>query len=75
MNLQIIDWSIIAVFFVIVLSIGFVASRTAGKSTQEFFLGGRGMRWWLLGISLRSSVSLNSWRSRASASLSMSKCC
>ncbi|MEM1085157.1 MAG: sodium:solute symporter family protein [Verrucomicrobiota bacterium] len=52
MDLANIDWVIIAIFFVIVLSIGFVASRTAGKSTQEFFLGGRGMPWWLLGISM-----------------------
>jgi solute:Na+ symporter, SSS family len=50
--LQSIDWTIIAIFFAIVLGIGFVASRTAGKSSQEFFLGGRGMPWWLLGISM-----------------------
>ncbi len=47
-----IDWVIIAVFFMIVLSIGWIASRTAGKSSSEFFLGGRGMPWWLLGVSM-----------------------
>ncbi len=47
-----IDWTIIGVFFGVVLGIGWVASRTAGKSSQEFFLGGRGMPWWLLGISM-----------------------
>ena len=36
----------------IVLGIGYVASRTAGKDTAQFFLGGRGMPWWLLGISM-----------------------
>lgn len=46
------DWSIIAIFFIIVIGIGYVASRSAGKSTSEFFLGGRGMPWWLLGISM-----------------------
>ncbi|QQL44733.1 hypothetical protein G3M56_012755 [Sulfuriroseicoccus oceanibius] len=50
--LQSIDWTIIAVFFAIVLGIGWVASKTAGKSSSEFFLGGRGMPWWLLGISM-----------------------
>jgi SSS family solute:Na+ symporter len=50
--LQSIDWTIITIFFAIVLGIGFIASRTAGKSSQEFFLGGRGMPWWLLGISM-----------------------
>ncbi len=47
-----IDWVIVGIFFVIVLSIGWIASRTAGKSSSEFFLGGRGMPWWLLGISM-----------------------
>ncbi len=52
MALSTLDWIIVAVFFIIVLGIGWVASRTAGKSTSEFFLGGRGMPWWLLGISM-----------------------
>ncbi len=50
--LQTIDWIIVGTFFVIVLTIGWLASRTAGKDTTEFFLGGRGMPWWLLGISM-----------------------
>ncbi|MEQ8688847.1 MAG: sodium:solute symporter family protein [Imperialibacter sp.] len=52
MVLSTLDWVIIAVFFAIVVGIGWVASLTAGKSTSEYFLGGRGMPWWLLGISM-----------------------
>jgi len=52
MLLQTIDWAVLGVFFLIVLSIGYVASKTAGKNTAEFFLGGRGMPWWLLGVSM-----------------------
>jgi len=52
MVLQSIDWVIVGIFFIIVLGIGWAASRTAGKSSSEFFLGGRGMPWWLLGISM-----------------------
>ncbi|MEN7549112.1 sodium:solute symporter family protein [Rapidithrix thailandica] len=52
MILEAIDWTIIGIFFVIVLSIGWIASKTAGKDTSEYFLGGRGMPWWLLGISM-----------------------
>jgi solute:Na+ symporter, SSS family len=52
MALQTIDWIIIGLFFAVVLSIGWIASKTAGKSSSEFFLGGRGMPWWLLGISM-----------------------
>lgn len=46
------DWTIIAVFFAVVIAIGIWASRSAGKSSAEFFLGGRGMPWWLLGVSM-----------------------
>ena len=52
MILEAIDWFVIIIFFVIVLSIGWIASRSAGKSSAEFFLGGRGMTWWLLGVSM-----------------------
>ena len=52
MKLELIDWSIIVIFFLITLLIGLWSSRTAGKSTDEFFLSGRNMPWWLLGISM-----------------------
>ena len=52
MLLTTIDWIIILIFFAIVLSIGWYASRTAGQNTDQFFLGGRAMPWWLLGISM-----------------------
>jgi len=52
MKLVTIDFVILAVFFSIVLLIGYIASKKAGKNTAEFFLGGRSMPWWLLGISM-----------------------
>jgi len=52
MKLEIIDWSILVIFFIILLSIGFFASKKAGSSVNEFFLSGRNMPWWLLGISM-----------------------
>jgi Na+/proline symporter len=50
--LQTIDWIVIGIFFVMVIGIGLMAAKTAGKNTSEFFLGGRGMPWWLLGVSM-----------------------
>jgi SSS family solute:Na+ symporter len=52
MKLVTVDFLILAIFFCIVLLIGYLASRKAGRDTTEFFLGGRGMPWWLLGISM-----------------------
>ena len=52
MQLSSLDWYILAAFFITLLSIGFWASKKAGKSVNEFFLSGRNMPWWLLGISM-----------------------
>lgn len=50
--LQPIDWLIIVAFFVVTLGIGLAATRKAGSSSSEFFLSGRSMPWWLLGVSM-----------------------
>ena len=52
MTLSNLDWGIIILFFALTLVIGIVVSRKAGTSTTEFFLSGRNMPWWLLGISM-----------------------
>lgn len=52
MQLSFLDWSVIVAFFVVSAAIGFVASRRAGKSFAEYFLAGKQMSWWLLGISM-----------------------
>lgn len=52
MILQSIDWIIIAAFFVVLLTIGYIASKNAGRSAVDFFNSGRNMPWWLLGISM-----------------------
>ena len=52
MTIGVIDWAIIIAFFVISLLIGVFASKTAGQSAKEFFLSGRNMPWWLLGVSM-----------------------
>jgi len=52
MTLSGLDWTIVAIYFVFVLAIGLMVSRKAGKNVSEFFLSGRNMPWWLLGISM-----------------------
>ncbi|MBE0638827.1 MAG: Na+:solute symporter [Bacteroidales bacterium] len=47
-----IDWIIIFLFFVILIGIAVFSSRSAGKGYNEFFLSGRNMPWWLLGVSM-----------------------
>ena len=52
MLLNYIDWIIIVSFLLISLFIGIYSSRKAGMSSTEFFAAGKGMPWWLLGISM-----------------------
>lgn len=52
MELSNLDLSIIFGFFAITLLIGIAVSRKAGKNANEFFLSGRNMPWWLLGVSM-----------------------
>ncbi|MBD3413113.1 MAG: Na+:solute symporter [Candidatus Aminicenantes bacterium] len=52
MALQTVDWAFIIGFFVLSLLIGLAVSKRAGKSSTEFFLSGRNMPWWLLGVSM-----------------------
>lgn len=52
MHLNLTDWIIVIIFFILLISIGIWSSRSAGKGYSEFFLSGRNMPWWLLGISM-----------------------
>lgn len=52
MNISSLDWIIILLFFAVFLAIGLRVSRKAGSSSKEFFLSGRNMPWWLLGVSM-----------------------
>ena len=52
MVLESIDWVIIISFFIISLGIGLYATRSASKNVTEFFLSGKNMPWWILGVSM-----------------------
>lgn len=51
-NLSGLDIAIIVIFFAITLFIGIWVSKKSGKNSTEFFLSGRNMPWWLLGVSM-----------------------
>src|SRR5947209_947165 len=52
MKLTLLDWIVIAAYFLFNLSIGVYYSRRARGSTSEFFLSGRHIPWWLAGTSM-----------------------
>ena len=52
MQISTLDWIIIFSFFALFILIGIYYSKRSGQSSKEFFLSGRDMPWWLLGISM-----------------------
>ena len=52
MNLSLLDWTVIAAYFLFNLGIGIYYARRASRSTSEFFLSGRNVPWWLAGTSM-----------------------
>ena len=52
MQLSTLDWLVIAAYVVVALSLGLYFARRAGRGTEEFFLSGRKLPWWLLGTSM-----------------------
>jgi len=52
MTLTTLDWTIVFAYFALSLAVGIWASKQAGKDTKSFFLAGRNMPWWLLGVSM-----------------------
>jgi Na+/proline symporter len=52
MLLSTLDWTIVGAYFTLSLIVGIWASKQAGTDTKSFFLAGRNMPWWLLGVSM-----------------------
>jgi Na+/proline symporter len=52
MALSVLDWSIIALYFALSLAVGLYYYRRAGESTEDYFVAGRQLPWWLAGTSM-----------------------
>lgn len=52
MNLAPLDWLIVAAYFGVSLGVGLMFTRRASRSTEDYFLAGRSVPWWLAGISI-----------------------
>ncbi len=52
MQVSFLDWTFVAVYFVLALGIGLYFSRKAGGDIVEYFTSGRSLPWWLAGTSM-----------------------
>src|SRR5208283_927466 len=52
MTLALSDWWAIAGYLLITLALGLYFRRRSGRSTEEYFVSGRTVSWWLAGTSM-----------------------
>ena len=52
MHLTSLDWAAIAGYLIITLVLGLYFRRKSGKSTEDYFVSGREVSWWLAGTSM-----------------------
>jgi solute:Na+ symporter, SSS family len=52
MKLTLVDWIVIAAYFLFNLAIGLYYRKRATKSVSDFFVSGRNVSWWLAGTSM-----------------------
>ena len=51
-SLHWVDWAIIVAYILFSLGVGIYFSKRAASSTEEYFLSGRSLPWWLVGTSM-----------------------
>jgi Na+/proline symporter len=56
MHLTAIDLTIIAAYVLLTVGVGFWIAKRASRSLTSYFLGGREISWWMLGVSNASGM-------------------
>ena len=54
--MQLIDWLIVLLYFVLTMGLGLYLSRRASSSLEDFFVSGRSLNWWLAGTSMAATT-------------------
>ncbi|NOX37770.1 MAG: Na+:solute symporter [Calditrichaeota bacterium] len=52
MQISLLDWTFIGLYFLLALGIGLYFAGRAGKNITEYFTSGRSLPWWLAGTSM-----------------------
>lgn len=50
-NLNTVDYTVIGIYFCVLVGLGVYLKKMASASLEDYFLGGRKLPWWALGIS------------------------
>ncbi|PIY50041.1 MAG: Na+/glucose cotransporter [Armatimonadetes bacterium CG_4_10_14_3_um_filter_66_18] len=54
-NLHAIDLTVFVLYFLVLIAVGLVAGRHAGDSSEDYFLAGRSLPWYVVGASFIGS--------------------
>lgn len=54
--MQVIDWLIVLLYFILTIALGLFLSRKAANSLEDFFVSGRSLPWWLAGTSMAATT-------------------
>ncbi len=54
--MQLIDWLIVLLYFIITMGLGLYLSQRAAQSLTDFFVSGRSLPWWLAGTSMAATT-------------------
>ncbi|WP_036484363.1 sodium:solute symporter family protein [Myxosarcina sp. GI1] len=54
--MQLIDWLIVLLYFILTIAMGLYLSRKAAVSMEDFFVSGRSLPWWLAGTSMAATT-------------------
>ena len=52
MQLTVVDWIVIALYFALNLGVALYLRKRATQSVSDFFVSGRNASWWLAGTSM-----------------------
>jgi Na+/proline symporter len=50
------DWAVVIVYCVLVVGIGVFQKKKADKGTEDYFLSGRKLSWWMAGTAMAASA-------------------
>ena len=51
------DWIVVGAYFALMLGVGLHFARRAGRSVADYFVSGRDMPWWIIGLSAVATYS------------------
>ena len=54
--MQLVDWLIVLLYFLLTIGLGLYLSRKAATSLEDFFVSGRSLPWWLAGTSMAATT-------------------